>query len=138
MATTIVTPIEAQEFEFAGWRCRTGKRHSGLPTIAQAQVLAGLAAGLTQKEIARARGVSPATVKAAVATLLFHLHAQRAAGAVAEALRRGWIAPLLLALIVGAMNPNSEALRVRQPTRTRTQVSTSRVVSRRDTGSIYA
>jgi DNA-binding CsgD family transcriptional regulator len=126
------------EFEFAGWRCRTGRRGSGLPTVPQAQVIAGLAAGLTQKEIAKLRGCSPSTVKATVTTLLYHLHAMRAAGAVAEAISRGWIAPLLLALMVGAMNPGSDALRVRQPMRTRQQVSASARISRRDTGSIYS
>jgi DNA-binding CsgD family transcriptional regulator len=135
---TVTTPPSITEFEFAGWRCRTGKRGSGLPTVAQAQVIAGLAAGLTQKEIAKLRGCSPSTVKATVAALLYHLHAMRAAGAVAEAISRGWIAPLLLALLVGAMNPGSDALRVRQPMRTRQQVSASARISRRDTGSIYS
>ena len=135
---TITTPPSITEFEFAGWRCRTGKRGTGMPTAVQAQVLAGLAAGLTQKEIAKLRGCSPSTVKATVAALLYHLHAMRAAGAVAEAITRGWIAPLLLALMVGAMNPGSDALRVRQPMRTRQQVSASARISRRDTGSIYS
>ena len=135
---TITTPPSITEFEFAGWRCRTGKRGTGMPTAVQAQVLAGLAAGLTQKEIAKLRGCSPSTVKATVAALLYHLHAMRAAGAVAEAISRGWIAPLLLALMVGAMNPGSDALRVRQPMRTRQQVSASARISRRDTGSIYS
>ena len=135
---TITTPPSITEFEFAGWRCRTGKRGTGMPTAVQAQVLAGLAAGLTQKEIAKLRGCSPSTVKATVAALLYHLHAMRAAGAVAEAISRGWIAPLLLVLLIGAMNPGSDALRVRQPTRTRQQVSASSRISRRDTGSIYS
>ncbi|MGE4534690.1 LuxR C-terminal-related transcriptional regulator [Halomonas sp.] len=127
------------EFEFAGWRCRTGCRGSGLPTIAQAQVIAGLASGLTQKEIARARGCSPATVKAAVATLLYLLHAHRAAGAVAEAIRRGWIAPLLLALIVSSLNQDSdELMRVRQPVSRRQPVTATSRVARRDLGSVYA
>ncbi|SDO28827.1 regulatory protein, luxR family [Halomonas shengliensis] len=126
------------EFEFAGWRCRTGRRGSGLPTAPQAQVIAGLAAGLTQKEIAKLRGCSPATVKAAVTTLLYLLHAHRAAGAVAEALRRGWIAPLVLVLIVSALNPHAEAMRHRPPTRTRQPVSTTVRLTRRDTGSQYA
>lgn len=136
---TITTPPSITEFEFAGWRCRTGRRGSGLPTAPQAQVIAGLAAGLTQKEIAKLRGCSPATVKAAVTTLLYLLHAQRAAGAVAEALRRGWIAPLVLALIVSALHPSSnELMRVRQPMRSRQPVSAISRVARRDLGSVYA
>ena len=136
---TITTPIEAQEFEFAGWRCRTGRRGSGLPTAPQAQVIAGLAAGLTQKEIAKLRGCSPSTVKATVAALLYHLHAMRAAGAVAEALSRGWIAPLLLALIVSSLHQNSnELMRVRQPVTRRQPVTATSRVARRDLGSVYA
>lgn len=136
--TTATSPNTHKEFIFAGFRCRTGPRGSGLPTVAQAQVLCGLAAGMTQKEIARERGVSPATVKAAVATLLYLLHAQRATAVVAQALRRGWIAPLLLALIVSGTADPSNALRVRQPVRTRQQVSVHCRLMRRDLGSIYA
>jgi DNA-binding CsgD family transcriptional regulator len=127
---------DAREFIFSGWRCRYGSRCSGLPTHAQVEVLAGLASGLTQKEIARLRGVSPTTIKAAVATLLYHLHATRASGAVAQAMRRGWIAPLLVTLFMGALNPTSDALRVRQPVRTRQPVSATSRVNRRDLGSI--
>lgn len=127
-----------QCIEFAGYRCRVGGIRQGLPTAAQAMVIAGLAAGLTQKEIAKARGVSPETVKSAAGALYYLLHATRATDAVAKALRRGWIAPLLVALIVGAMNPQSEAMRVRQPVRTRQPVTATSRVARRDNGSEYA
>lgn len=128
----------AQHVTFAGWSCQYGARKSGLPTLVQAQVAAGLAAGLTQKEIAKLRGVSPASVRTVAEALYSHLGAYRAAAAVAEAMRRGWIAPLLVALLISGINPDAEALRHRPPTRTQTRVSTSRNVSRRDTGSVYA
>lgn len=131
------SPI-TQHVTFAGWRCQYGARKSGLPTLVQAQVAAGLAAGLTQKEIAKLRGVSPASVRTVAETLYSHLGAYRAAAAVAEAMKRGWIAPLLVALLVSGINPDAEAMRHRPPVRTRTQVSASRTFSRRDNGSLYA
>lgn len=131
---TTATTHTHQEFVFAGFRCVTGDRRQGLPTRAQVQVVAGLAAGLTQKEIARARGCSPATVKHTVSAVMFRLHVARAAAVVAQALRRGWIAPLLVVLTVGAMNPNGDALRVRQPLRSRQSVSASARLMRRDVG----
>ena len=102
---------------FAGFRCRFGKRSEGLPTRREAETLACLASGMTQKQIAKLRGVSPATIKSTVEAAYFRLHASRATEAVAKAMRRGWIAPLLLALIVGGLSPNQPAQRVRQPVR---------------------
>ncbi|WFM72921.1 LuxR C-terminal-related transcriptional regulator [Halomonas sp. CKK8] len=122
--------------EFAGWRCRIGTRGMGLPTRREAELLAGLAAGMTQKEIAKLRGVSPASIKSTAEAAYYRLRANRATDAVARAMRRGWIAPLALALMLADLS--GEGLRIRQPTRTRTQVSASRVISRRDLGSIYA
>ncbi|WP_087111339.1 response regulator transcription factor [Halomonas citrativorans] len=127
-----------QHVTFAGWRCRYGARKSGLPTIVQAQVAAGLAAGLTQKEIAKLRGVSPASVRTVAEALYWQLGAYRATAAVAEAMRRGWIAPVVLALLISGINPDAEGMRHRAPARTQTRVSTSRTVSRRDVGSVYA
>ncbi|SJN14855.1 hypothetical protein CZ787_17235 [Halomonas citrativorans] len=104
----------------------------------QAQVAAGLAAGLTQKEIAKLRGVSPASVRTVAEALYWQLGAYRATAAVAEAMRRGWIAPVVLALLISGINPDAEGMRHRAPARTQTRVSTSRTVSRRDVGSVYA
>lgn len=137
----------AQYVVFAGWRCQYGKRNSGLPTLVQAQVAAGLAAGLTQKEIAKLRGVSPASVRTTAEALYWRLGVCRAAAAVAVALHEGLIsrvqcnaiiATLLVALMISCINSDADALRHRQPTRTRQQVSASRTLARRDTGSVYA
>ena len=96
-----------------------------------------LAAGNTYKEIARTTGRSPETVHGSLKKGYHKLGVYKAAGAVAEAMRRGWIAPLLIALIISGINPDTEAMRHRPPMRTRQQVSASRNVSRRDTGSVY-
>lgn len=102
-----------QTIEAFGYRCRIGRQAEGFPTVKQAHVIAGIAAGLTQKEIAKLRGVSPATVKSTAETLYFWLRAQRATDAVAKAMRRGWIAPLLLALTVSAISPDAHMQRPR-------------------------
>lgn len=107
-------------------------------TRTQAVDMMLLAAGNTYKEIAKATGRSPETVHGSLKKAYHKLHVYKAAGAVAEAMRRGWIAPLLVALVVSGINPDADAMRHRQPTRTRQQVSASRMVGRRDTGSVYA
>jgi len=132
------TTIEPTEFECQGFKCRFGPRNSEWPSRVQAQVIACIAAGMTHKEIAKLRGCSPRTVSATSAAILYYLKAQRAAGAVAEAMKRGWIAPLLVALVISGLNTDTEALRHRQPSRTRQQVTASRNVSRRDVGSLYS
>lgn len=132
------TTIEPTEFECQGFKCRFGPRNSEWPSRVQAQVIACIAAGMTHKEIAKLRGCSPRTVSATSAAILYYLNAHRAAGAVAEAIKRGWIAPLLVALVISGLNTDAEALRHRQPSRSRQQVSASRNVSRRDVGSLYS
>jgi DNA-binding CsgD family transcriptional regulator len=121
------------------WRANANpnRREGGLAPR-EAQHLMALASGLSQKQIAREFGVSVSTVRHSVRRIYDRLGVDRSTAAVAQAVRRGWIAPLLVALIVGAMNPGSDALRVRQPLRTRQQVSSSSRISRRDTGSEYA
>lgn len=122
----------AESVEFAGWRCRYGKRGSDLPTAKQVMVLAGLASGMTQKEIARQRGISPATVKSTAEAMYFRLHAARATDAVSKAIRRGWIAPLVLVLLISDLH--NHAARVRPPTRTREVASMVRAAGRTDGG----
>ena len=107
-------------------------------TRTQAVDIMLLAAGNTYKEIAKATGRSPETVHGSLKKAYHKLSVYKAAGAVAEAMRRGWIAPLLVALVISGLNTDAEALRHRPPARTRQQVSASRNVSRRDTGSLYS
>jgi len=107
-------------------------------TRTQAVDIMLLAAGNTYKEIAKATGRSPETVHGSLKKAYHKLSVYKAAGAVAEAMRRGWIAPLLVALVISGLNTDAEALRHRPPARTRQQVSASRNVSRRDVGSLYS
>lgn len=106
-----------------------------------------LAAGNTYKEIARITGRSPETVRGSLKKAYHKLGVYKAAGAVAEAISRKWIAKihgfailavLFTSLIISSINPDTEAMRNRPPARTRQQVSASRTVSRRDVGSVYS
>ena len=129
---------EPTEFECQGFTCRFGPRNSQWPSRTQAQVIACIAAGMTHKEIAKLRGCSPRTVSATSAAILYYLNAHRAAGAVVEAMKRGWIAPLLAALLISGINPDMDAMRHRQPTRTRTHSSVTARISQRLNGSLFA
>lgn len=97
-----------------------------------------LAAGNTYKEIAKATGRSPKTVRGSIEKGYHKLGVYKAAGAVAEAMRRGWIAPLLVALLISGINPDMDAMRNRQPTRTRTHSSVTARINQRLNGSLYA
>lgn len=108
-------------------------------TLMEATYLLHAATGLTRKEIARATGRSPATVRHGLDRAYHKLGAYRVTAAVTEAIRRGWIAPLLVALVVTGLNQDADALmRTRQPLRTRQPVSSTSRVARRDLGSVYA
>lgn len=127
------------QLTFGNWRATANpNRKAGGLAPREAQHLMALACGMTQKQIAREFGISPSTVRHSLTRIYQRLNVERGTAAVGAAIRRGWIAPLLVALLVGAMTPGSDALRVRQPVRSRQQVSASRNVSRRDLGSIYA
>ncbi|UQI42492.1 response regulator transcription factor [Vreelandella venusta] len=120
------------------WQARINPQRGSLGlTRTEAVDLMLLAAGNTCKEIARTTGRSPETVRSSLKKGYHKLGVYKAAGAVAEALRRGWIAPLLIALVISGINPDADTMRHRPPVRTRQQVSASRNVSRRDTGSVY-
>ena len=120
------------------WQARINPERGSLGlTRTEAVDLMLLAAGNTYKEIARTTGRSPETVHGSLKKSYHKLGVYKAAGAVAEALRRGWIAPLLIALVISGINPDADTMRHRPPVRTRQQVSASRNVSRRDTGSVY-
>ena len=97
-----------------------------------------LAAGNTYKEIAKATGRSPMAVTCSLKKGYHKLGVYKAAGAVAEAMKRGWIAPLLVALLISGINPDMDAMRHRQPVRTRISVSASARLHHRLDGSLYA
>lgn len=127
------------ELTYGNWRATANpNRKSGELAPREAQHLMALASGLSHKQIAQAFGVSPRTVRHSLQRVYGRLGVARGTAAVAQAMRRGWIAPLLLALFVGAMAPGNEALRIRQPVRSRQPVSATSRAARRDLGSIYA
>lgn len=128
------------QLTFGHWKAEaTTDRKAGGLAPREAQHLMALAEGMSAKEIARAFGIQPSTAKHSLARLYGRMGVHKSAAAVAEAMKRGWIAPLLVALLVGALNPQStDVLRIRQPVRTRQQVSATSRVARRDLGSIYA
>lgn len=60
----------------------------------------GVAAGKTDKQMARETGLAPDTVRKRVYSAMFKLNATRRAQLIAEAMRRAIIAPLVLLLMV--------------------------------------
>ena len=120
------------------WQAKINPQRGSLGfTRTEAVDLMLLAGGKTYKEIAKATGRSPETVRGSLKKGYHKLGVYKAAGAVAEAMKRGWIAPLLIALMISGINTDVEAMRHRQPIRTRTHVSASARLNRLD-GSLYA
>lgn len=119
------------------WKAQVNDQRGGAGfTQGEATDMLLLAAGNTLKEIGRATGRSPETVKSSLGRAKHKLGVYRAAGAIAEACKRGWIAPLILVLIVADLS--GTAMRVRQPLRPTSRVSASRQIGRRNAGSQHA
>lgn len=88
---------------------------NGYLAPAQGEVLLGLAEGMTDKEIARARGCSPKTVESNLYRLKERMFGKMTpygtrTKIVAEAILRGWISPLMVlfvitSLLVAMVNP---------------------------------
>tara|TARA_R110001583_G_scaffold18501_5_gene73585 strand:+ start:4837 stop:5223 length:387 start_codon:yes stop_codon:yes gene_type:complete len=121
------------------WQAKINPERGSLGfTRTEAVDLMLLAAGNTYKEIAKATGRSPETVRGSLQKSYHKLGVYKAAGAVAEAMKRGWIAPLLVALLISGINPDMDAMRHRQPVRTRTHSSVTARINQRANGSLYA
>lgn len=121
------------------WQAKINPERGSLGfTRTEAMDMMLLAAGNTYKQIAKATGRSPETVRGSLKKGYHKLGIYKAAGAVAEAMKRGWIAPLLIMIMISAINPDASALRHRSPARTRTHVSASRTTGSRDAGSVFA
>lgn len=113
------------QLTFGTWRATaTANQKSGGLAPREAQHLMALAMGMTQKQIAKEFGVSPSTVGKSVQRIYQRLGVERGTAAVASAIRRGWIAPLLLALMVSATAQHQPAQRTRMPVRIVRQVRT--------------
>lgn len=101
-----------------GWQGRLGQG------LAPRQLMATIYAAkdMTAKEIARRMDCSPSTIKKQLDTARFKLGMQRTIrGLCLEAMRRGIIAPLVLALLVGAEH-NPQVRPIRRPEAPRSQV----------------
>ncbi|HBA34869.1 MAG TPA: hypothetical protein DCZ12_12115 [Gammaproteobacteria bacterium] len=93
----------------------------------QAQVLSGLANGLTNKEIAEEAGIKPTVVSGTINTLFckFHLSRGRRASLVAEAINSGVLSVMsnsllvLLAVVQLLVVPAHQPTRAPNPIRTR-------------------
>ncbi|WP_312537675.1 helix-turn-helix transcriptional regulator [Stutzerimonas nitrititolerans] len=100
-----------------GWQGRLGQG------LAPRQLMATIYAAkdMTAKEIARRMDCSPSTIKKQLDTARFKLGMQRTTrGLCLEAMRRGIIAPLVLALLVGAEH-NPQVRPIRRPEAPRSQ-----------------
>lgn len=116
--------------ESNGWKAITPKKRDGQHlSPKQALYLLGVAQGMTQKQIAKQHGISPATVTVAMRVIYHKLNVERATAAVAEAMKRGWISPLCIMLVMFSLTAGmqQQATRVRP---TRQQVSRVRIAQR--------
>lgn len=125
------------QLTFGRWRATANPdRTQGELAPREAQHLMALASGMTAKEIAREFGVSVSTVRHSLTRIYGRLGVERATAAVAGAMRRGWIAPLALALMLADLH--GQTTRARQPVTTRQPITCSSRVGRRDLGSVLA
>ncbi|ARS51525.1 response regulator transcription factor [Kushneria konosiri] len=116
--------------ESNGWKAITPQKRDGQHlSPKQALYLLGVAQGMTHKQIARQHGISPAIVGKAMAVIYHKLHVERSTAAVAEAMRRGWISPLCIMLVMFSLTAGmqQQAMRVRPA---RQQVSSVRIAQR--------
>ncbi len=126
------------QLTFGNWQATANPdRTQGELAPREAQHLMALASGLSAKEIAREFGIKPATVKHSLMRVYGRLGVHRGTAAVAEAIRRGWIAPLVLALLLADLS-GQQVIRVRRPVRTRQQMTATSRIARRDLGSVFA
>lgn len=96
----------------------------------QAQTLAGIAAGKTNKEMAAEAGVKPATIEQAVTTLFYRLRIVkgRRAVLVAEAIRTGLLQSVSLLLLVAITLQAATGGDIERPTRRQSGIRTLRIV----------
>lgn len=118
-----------QIIHFGSWQ---GVLGNGLAERELVCVLA-VAAGHTDKEIARRDGLSPRSIKGRIESAMFKLGVYKRSALVAEAMRRGLISPMILALcaiLVGqSATGDNPITRVRRPgeRRIETRVAVRRI-----------
>lgn len=92
--------------------------------------LLAIAAGETDKQVAQSAGISPRTVKGAVERVMHKLQTYKRPALVAEAFRRGIIAPaicMVLALLIGLQQSPNSIRRPAGPRRVETFTSVRRI-----------
>ena len=106
-----------------GWEGRLGKG------LAPRQLLATMLALLDLKvnEIAERMNCAPSTAEKTLDRARFKLGARTNRGLIAEAMRRGIIAPLVLALLVGAEHTQTRPVRRPDAPRSQIQVRVKRM-----------
>lgn len=82
--------------------------HTGVLSPREVEFTLAVAAGLTDKQIAREAGVAPDSVRKRVYSAMFKLGASRRAHLVAEAIRRAIITPLVIMLAVCCISAASQ------------------------------
>jgi DNA-binding CsgD family transcriptional regulator len=111
--------------QFGSWQ---GVLGNGLAERELICILA-VAAGHTDKEIARRDGLSPRSIKGRIESAMFKLGVYKRPALVAEAMRRGLISPMILALcaiLVGQSAISDHSLnRIRKPGERRVETRVS-------------
>ncbi|MFU6375182.1 response regulator transcription factor [Metapseudomonas otitidis] len=108
-----------------------GRMDSGIAER-ELRCLLAIAAGETDKQAALEAGISPRTVKGAVERVMHKLHTYKRTALVAEAFRRGIIAPALcmvIALLMGLQHNPSAVRRPSAPRRIETFSAVRRIES---------
>lgn len=82
--------------------------HTGVLSQREVEFTLAVAAGLTDKQIAREAGLAPDSVRKRIANAMFKLGASRRAQLVAEAIRRAVIAPLAVLMAVCLVSVGSQ------------------------------
>ena len=114
---------------FAGWKGNLGL------SLAERELscLLAVAAGQTDKEIAKHDGLSPRSIKGRIESCMHKLGVYKRPALVAEAFRRGLISPMILticAVLVGQSATNDNSMnRIRRPgeRRIETRVAVRRI-----------
>lgn len=114
--------MEKREYTISGsdYKALAGPRKTGMLAPRQAQVLCGMAAGMTYRDIAVEIGEQFGTAKNTAKSVLAKLNANERAKAVDAAMARGWLTKALaLALCISTIQLSDDAARVRIRNRAR-------------------
>lgn len=94
-------------------------------TKRQVQIVGLLAQGDTAEQVAEQIHRSSGTIRRHITLACERVKAKNTAHLIAISISRGWIAPLILILMIGDLH--HQAYRVRQPNRSRETISSVRI-----------